>query len=111
VAPAHPSKIVKHHVQFLDRPGRREAATFHQAADSWIKPRKAKRTASSKSKSVKLGVDRNSLRMNPTTANRSALFLAATMMRHRIRVLTGDKMLVEMTAYDLSKGRTIYRSK
>jgi translation initiation factor IF-1 len=26
------------------------------------------------------------------------------MMRHRIRVLAGDKVLVEMTPYDLSKG-------
>jgi translation initiation factor IF-1 len=38
---------------------------------------------------------------NPTTANRAA----ATMMRHRIRVLTGDKVLVEMTPYDVTKGR------
>jgi translation initiation factor IF-1 len=29
-------------------------------------------------------------------------------MKHNIRVLTGDKMLVEMTPYDLTKGRTIY---
>jgi translation initiation factor IF-1 len=27
------------------------------------------------------------------------------MMRHRIRVLTGDKVLVEMTPYDVTKGR------
>jgi translation initiation factor IF-1 len=33
------------------------------------------------------------------------------MMRHRIRVLTGDKVLVEMTSYDLTKGRIVYRSK
>jgi translation initiation factor IF-1 len=30
------------------------------------------------------------------------------MMRHRIRVLTGDKVLVEMTPYDPSKGRITY---
>ena len=33
------------------------------------------------------------------------------MMRHRIRVLTGDKVLVEMTPYDLTKGRIIYQTK
>jgi translation initiation factor IF-1 len=31
--------------------------------------------------------------------------------KHRIRVLTGDKVLVEMTPYDLTKGRIVYRSK
>jgi translation initiation factor IF-1 len=31
--------------------------------------------------------------------------------RGHIRVLAGDKLLVETTPYDLSKGRIIYRSK
>ena len=31
--------------------------------------------------------------------------------KHRIRVLAGDKVLVEMTPYDLSKGRITYRFK
>jgi len=30
---------------------------------------------------------------------------------NRIRVLTGDKVMVEMTPYDLSKGRITYRFK
>jgi len=29
--------------------------------------------------------------------------------KNRIRVLTGDKVLCEMTPYDLSKGRLTYR--
>jgi len=33
------------------------------------------------------------------------------MRKNRIRVLTGDKVLVEMTPYDLSKGRITYRYK
>jgi translation initiation factor IF-1 len=33
------------------------------------------------------------------------------MRKHRIRVLAGDKVLVEMTPYDLSKGRITYRYK
>ena len=31
--------------------------------------------------------------------------------KNRIRVLTGDKVLVEMTPYDLTKGRINYRFK
>jgi translation initiation factor IF-1 len=36
---------------------------------------------------------------------------AGHMRKHRIRVLAGDKVLVEMTPYDLSKGRITYRFK
>jgi translation initiation factor IF-1 len=33
------------------------------------------------------------------------------MRKNRIRVLTGDKVMVEMTPYDLTKGRITYRFK
>lgn len=33
------------------------------------------------------------------------------MRKNRIRVLMGDKVTVEMTPYDLSKGRVIHRHK
>ena len=36
---------------------------------------------------------------------------AGWMRKHRIRVLAGDKVTVEMTPYDLTKGRIIYRHK
>ena len=36
---------------------------------------------------------------------------AGRMRKHRIRVLTGDRVLVEMTPYDLSKGRITFRFK
>ncbi len=36
---------------------------------------------------------------------------AGKMRKNRIRVLAGDKVLVEMTPYDLSKGRITYRYK
>ena len=36
---------------------------------------------------------------------------AGKMCKHRIRVLAGDKVLVEMTPYDLTKGRITYRFK
>ena len=34
---------------------------------------------------------------------------AGTMRKNRIRVLTGDKVMVEMSPYDLTKGRINYR--
>jgi len=36
---------------------------------------------------------------------------AGKMRKNRIRVLAGDKVLVEITPYDLSKGRITYRFK
>ena len=34
---------------------------------------------------------------------------AGKMRKNRIRVLTGDEVLVELTPYDLTKGRITYR--
>jgi translation initiation factor IF-1 len=36
---------------------------------------------------------------------------AGKMRKNRIRVLAGDEVLVELTPYDLSKGRITYRFK
>ncbi|MGI9462082.1 MAG: translation initiation factor IF-1 [Alphaproteobacteria bacterium] len=36
---------------------------------------------------------------------------AGKMRKHRIRILVGDKVTVEMTPYDLSKGRIVFREK
>ena len=36
---------------------------------------------------------------------------AGKMRKHRIRVLAGDRVNVEMTPYDLSKGRITFRFK
>ena len=36
---------------------------------------------------------------------------AGKMRKNRIRVLAGDKVLVEMSPYDLTKGRVTYRFK
>ena len=37
--------------------------------------------------------------------------ISGLMRKHYIRILTGDKVKVEMTPYDLSKGRIIFREK
>jgi translation initiation factor IF-1 len=36
---------------------------------------------------------------------------AGKMRKNRIRVLSGDRVLVEMTPYDLARGRITYRFK
>ena len=36
---------------------------------------------------------------------------AGKMRKNRIRVLAGDSVIVEMTPYDLTKGRIIFREK
>ena len=36
---------------------------------------------------------------------------AGKMRKNRIRVLAGDRVMVEMTPYDLTKGRITYRFK
>lgn len=35
--------------------------------------------------------------------------ISGRMRKHRIRITAGDKVRVEMTPYDLTKGRIIYR--
>jgi translation initiation factor IF-1 len=37
--------------------------------------------------------------------------ISGKMRKNYIRILTGDKVTVEMTPYDLSKGRIIYRGR
>jgi translation initiation factor IF-1 len=37
--------------------------------------------------------------------------ISGKMRKNYIRILTGDKVTIEMTPYDLSKGRIIYRNK
>lgn len=37
--------------------------------------------------------------------------ISGKMRKNYIRILTGDKVKIEMTPYDLTKGRIVYRSK
>ncbi len=37
--------------------------------------------------------------------------ISGRLLNHRIKVMTGDRVQVEMTPYDLTKGRIVYRSK
>ena len=38
-------------------------------------------------------------------------YMAGKMRKHRIRILAGDKVSLELTPYDLSKGRITFRHK
>lgn len=37
--------------------------------------------------------------------------ISGRMRKHYIRILTGDKVKIEMTPYDLTKGRIVFREK
>lgn len=37
--------------------------------------------------------------------------ISGRMRKHYIRIMTGDQVTVEMTPYDLEKGRIVYRAK
>ena len=37
--------------------------------------------------------------------------ISGKMRKHYIRILTGDRVTVELTPYDLTKGRIVYRAR
>ncbi len=37
--------------------------------------------------------------------------ISGRMRKHYIRILTGDRVKIELTPYDLTKGRIVYRSR
>jgi translation initiation factor IF-1 len=43
--------------------------------------------------------------------HRIIAYTAGRMRRHRIRSVVGDRVQVEMTPYDISKGRIIFRER
>lgn len=43
--------------------------------------------------------------------HRIIAYTAGKMRKHRIRSVVGDRVIVEMTPYDLEKGRIIFREK
>jgi translation initiation factor IF-1 len=38
-------------------------------------------------------------------------YIAGKMRKHRIRIIAGDRVMVEMTPYDLNIGRIVFRQK
>jgi translation initiation factor IF-1 len=43
--------------------------------------------------------------------HKTLAYTSGKMRKHRIRILAGDRVTVEMTPYDLTKGRVIFRHK
>ena len=50
-------------------------------------------------------------RVNLENGHEILAHTAGRMRKHRIRILAGDKVIVEMSTYDLTKGRIIFRHK
>lgn len=49
------------------------------------------------------------VRINET--HRITAVISGRMRQHKIQILQGDRVKVEMSAYDLTKGRVVYREK
>ena len=53
---------------------------------------------------------RNGLfRIDLDNGHQTTGYLAGKMRRYRIRILPGDRVKVELSAYDLNRGRIVYR--
>lgn len=50
-------------------------------------------------------------RVQLETGNEVLAHVAGRMRRHFIRIVPGDKVQVELSPYDLTKGRIIYRER
>lgn len=50
-------------------------------------------------------------RVNLGNGHTLIAYLSGKMRKHRIRILAGDKVSLELTPYDLSKGRITFRHK
>jgi translation initiation factor IF-1 len=50
-------------------------------------------------------------RVSLENGHRVIAYVSGKMRKHRIRILAGDKVSIEMTPYDLGKGRITFRHK
>jgi translation initiation factor IF-1 len=50
-------------------------------------------------------------RVRITETHRITAVISGKMRQHRIQILQGDRVKVEMSPYDLTKGRVVYREK
>lgn len=46
-----------------------------------------------------------------TNGHAVTAYMSGRMRKHRIRILAGDKVSIELTPYDLTKGRITFRHK
>jgi translation initiation factor IF-1 len=65
-----------------------------------------------KAKSSRLCLTPNTtFRVKLKTGHVVTAHISGKMRKNYIRILTGDQVTVEMTPYDLSKGRIVYRGR
>jgi len=50
-------------------------------------------------------------RVELTNGHKVLAHISGKMRQHYIRILPGDRVIVELSTYDLNRGRIIYRSK
>jgi len=50
-------------------------------------------------------------RVGLTNGHNVIAYMSGRMRKHRIRILAGDKVSIELTPYDLTKGRITFRHK
>jgi translation initiation factor IF-1 len=50
-------------------------------------------------------------RVKITETHQITAVISGRMRQHRIQILQGDRVKIEMSPYDLTKGRVVYREK
>ena len=75
------------------------------------KPRKVKKDAVEVKGTVIEALPNAMFRVQLETGHEVLAHISGKMRMYYIRILLGDKVLVELSAYDLTRGRIIYRYK
>lgn len=75
------------------------------------KPRKVKNDAVEVKGTVIEALPNAMFRVELETGHEVLAHISGKMRMYYIRILLGDKVLVELSAYDLTRGRIIYRYK
>jgi len=62
---------------------------------------------------VVVDIARNDIKIELNTVNKPIItgYLAGKLRVHSIKIMVGDKVRVEMSPYDLTKGRIVWRDK
>lgn len=75
------------------------------------KPRKVKKDKVEVKGTVREALPNAMFRVELETGHEILAHISGKMRMYYIRILLGDKVLVELSPYDLSRGRIIYRYK
>lgn len=93
------------------------ATSGYKAGSSRDKPQHTKSTSLAKEEAIEVegkvieSLPNGMFRVQLEGGNVILGYLSGKIRKYRIRVLLGDKVLVELSPYDLNKGRITYRYK